>query len=183
MIGTHIGSAGDRFTGTALGARHHTTNAWLNATHAAGTAHRSAGADGAELLAGAVVTCLFQAGIGGAGNHLAGAWLIAGHLAGTAGAGAADHLGAVGDAETHLGRFRSRPGTTETVVLLAADVLITGDQLAAAGLVAGDQVAAPHGGTCDTGATQGVFVAHLGGGPASGGRFGSQVLVAGELQA
>ena len=52
----------------------------------------------------------------------------------------------------------------------------------AAGLVAGDQVAAPHGGAGDTGAAQGVFVAHLGGGAASGGRFGAQVLVAGELQ-
>ena len=162
MVGAHVRGAGHVAAGAPLGPGHHTTDARLDAAHHGAHAHRGAGADLLNGGGGAPGARLIEAGVGGAGDHLAGARFIAGHLGGAAGAGAAHHLGTVGDAEAHLGRLGSGAGSAEAVVLLAAHVLVAGDEPAGARFIAGHVLAAAHVGAGDARATQGVEAGHLG---------------------
>ena len=185
LVTTDVGGAGDVFTGAAIAAGHHPTDARLLAAEpGAGGAGAGRGAltHRLDLARGAPIGSLVDAGVGGASDGLAGAGLIAGDLVGTAGAGATHHLGLVGDAEAHFGGLGGRPGAAETVVLLAADVFIAGDQAAAAGLIAGDPLAAADAGAGDAGAAQGIETIDLGRSPASDGGLIAEVLVASELE-
>ena len=129
LVTTDVRGAGDVFAGAAATAGHHATDTRLLAAEpgAGGAgAGRGALAHRLDLARGAPIVGLVHAGVGGASHKLAGAGLIAGDVFGAAGAGAAHHLGLIGDAEAHLRRLGGRPGAAETVVLLAADVFIAG---------------------------------------------------------
>ena len=184
MVVADVGRAGHGLTGAAPGSRQGSANAWLNAAHAVGAPHRGALADLADGLAGAEITGLLQPGIGGTCDHLAGTGLVAGDVGGATRAGAAHHLGFVGDTEAHLGGLRGRLGAAEFRKLLAAHIFIACHQAAAAGFVPGHMLAAAHMGAGDARAPQGMEAGHLGGSPATHlALVTAHVLGAGELPA
>ena len=184
MVVADVGRAGHGLTGAAPGSRQGSANAGLNAAHAIGAPHRGALADLADGLAGAEITGLLQPGIGGTCDHLAGTGLVAGDVGGAPGAGAAHHLGFVGDTEAHLGGLRGRLGAAEIRKLLAAHIFIPRHQAAAAGFVPGHMLAAAHMGASDTRASQGMEAGHLVGSPATHlALVTTYVLGAGELPA
>ena len=140
LIGSHVGSSSDGFTGTALVAGHHSTDAWLKTRHGGGRGAGSNGGpftDGLDCRCSAVLTCLLKTCIGSAGHSLTTTRLITGHPFGTTGSGATDDLIAVGDAEADLRSFRIRSATAEGIDLFGTDVLITGDAMTGSKLIAG----------------------------------------------
>ena len=64
LIGSHVGSSSDGFTGTALVAGHHATDAWLKTRHGGGRgagSHGGALTDGLDCRCSAVLTRLLKA--------------------------------------------------------------------------------------------------------------------------
>ena len=140
LIGSHVGSSSDGFTGTALVAGHHATDAWLKTRHGGGRgagSHGGALTDGLDCRCSAVLTCLLKACIGSAGHSLTTTRLITGHPFGATGTGATDDLIAVGDAEADFRSFRIRSASAEGIHLFGTDVLISGNAMAGAELIAG----------------------------------------------
>ena len=99
------------------------------------------------MLSSLLKTCIRSAGHG-----LTTAGLITGYALGTSGAGTADDLIAVGDAETDLGSFRIRSPSAETIDLFRADVLITGDAMTGSELITSDLGGAANQGSGHAGA-------------------------------
>ena len=147
LVSTHIRSAGDCFTSTALVAGHHTTHTGLDARHGSrrgADTNRSALTNGFDSGSAAVLAGLLEACIRSSCYGLAAAGLVTCDVLRAAGAGSAHHLVSVGDTETNLGSFRLRFAAAKGIDLLSTDVLITGHTVAGAEFITGDLGGATH---------------------------------------
>src|SRR3569833_2051566 len=150
--------AGDRLICALALTGHLSPNTLLEADEGQarhGPAGAAARRGGVARARGTVFAVDLGTGVWGTGHGLARARLVTRHALSPPGLGAGDHLAFDGFGHAKLGRFGTRRGAAERLILFLTDVLVTGDLAAATGFVAGHPLVAAQQGAGHLAATQG----------------------------